>query len=125
MARSHKPEKPIAVPRLSIRLDLSQTARIGPGKIQLLEEIAKCGSISGGGRALKMSYRKAWELIEEMNQNLGLDVVETATGGPGGGGTQLTQAGKQIVYQYRSLEKDTASVAQAHIACFLKICKPK
>ncbi len=55
-------------PRLSIRLDLGDGARIGPGKVRLLEEIARAGSISAAGRALGMSYRRAWELVEALNR---------------------------------------------------------
>ena len=57
--------------RVSIRVDLASGARIGPGKVALLEEIARSGSISGAGRALKMSYRRAWELVEDLNRHLG------------------------------------------------------
>ena len=57
--------------RLSIRLDLASGAKIGPGKIAVLEEIARAGSISAAGRALKMSYRRTWELVEDLNQSLG------------------------------------------------------
>ena len=63
--------------RLSIRLDLASGARIGPGKIAVLEAIALAGSISAAGRALKMSYRRTWELVEDLNQSLGTAVVET------------------------------------------------
>ena len=70
--------KPPAADQLSIRLDLASGARIGPGKVAVLEEIARSGSISAAGRALKMSYRRTWELVEDLNQNLGVPVVETA-----------------------------------------------
>ena len=56
-ARSH--------PSLSIRIDLADDARIGPGKIQLLENIETCGSISAAGRAMDMSYKRAWDLVDE------------------------------------------------------------
>src|SRR5665213_2418635 len=76
--------------RLSIRIDLASGARVGPGKVALLEEISRCGSISAAGRALKMSYRRAWELVEDLNRHLGTPVVSTAAGGSGGGGARLT-----------------------------------
>src|SRR5450631_617442 len=74
--------------RLSIRLDLASGARIGPGKVAVLEEIARSGSISAAGRVLRMSYRRTWELVEELNRSLGTPVVETAAGGSGAGGSQ-------------------------------------
>ena len=58
--------------RLSIRIDLASGARIGPGKIAVLEEIERSGSISAAGRALKMSYRRTWELVEDLNRSLGI-----------------------------------------------------
>ncbi len=82
--------------RLSIRLDLASGARIGPGKIAVLEEIARSGSISAAGRALRMSYRRTWELVEDLNRTLGTPVVETAAGGSGGGGAVLTRAKSRL-----------------------------
>ena len=70
--------------RLSIRVDLASGVRIGPGKIAVLEEIARSGSISAAGRALRMSYRRTWELVEDLNRGLGSPVVATAAGGSGG-----------------------------------------
>src|SRR5882724_2686231 len=90
--------------RVSLRLDLPSGARIGPGKVVLLEAIASTGSISGAGRALKMSYRRAWELVEDLNRHLGTPVLATASGGTGGGGARLTEAGQTLVAEYRALE---------------------
>jgi molybdate transport system regulatory protein len=118
------PAPTVTVPNLSIRINLGKNARIGPGKIALLEEVEKNGSISGGGRALKMSYRRAWELIEEMNQTLGIAVVETVTGGAGGGGARLTDAGREIISEYRELEERAAEVARRHLSRLLEVCKP-
>ena len=82
---------PPASDRLSIRVDLAGGARIGPGKVAVLEEIARSGSISAAGRTLRISYRRTWELVEDLNRSLGTPVVETAAGGSGGGGTVLTR----------------------------------
>jgi molybdate transport system regulatory protein len=101
--------------RLSIRIDLASGARIGPGKVRLLEEIARSGSISAAGRALKMSYRRAWELVEDLNRHLGSNVVATAAGGSGGGGARLTPAGATLVAQYRAIEASAAAAAAAHL----------
>src|ERR1700759_4587689 len=91
-APSRAPGK--GVNRLSIRLDLASGARIGPGKVAVLEEIARSGSISAAGRALHMSYRRTWELVEDLNASLGAPVVQTAAGGSGGGGASLTELGQ-------------------------------
>jgi molybdate transport system regulatory protein len=111
--------------RLSIRIDLACGARIGPGKIAVLEEIAKAGSISAAGRALKMSYRRTWELVEDLNKTLGTPVVETAAGGSGGGGTVLTKAGKAVVTSYRAIEMDTAEAARKHLQAMNRACSGK
>ncbi len=101
--------------RLNIRIDLAGGLRIGPGKIAVLEEIARSGSISAAGRALRMSYRRTWELVEDMNTGLGTPVVETAAGGSGGGGTVLTPAGRAVIERYRAIELDTAVAARKHL----------
>jgi molybdate transport system regulatory protein len=111
--------------RLSIRLDLASGAKIGPGKIAVLEAIALAGSISAAGRALKMSYRRTWELVEDLNQNLGTAVVETAAGGSGGGGAVLTKAGKAVVTTYRAIEMDTALAARKHLLALNRACPGK
>lgn len=111
--------------RLSIRLDLASGARIGPGKVAVLEEIARSGSISAAGRALHMSYRRTWELVEDLNRTLGTPVVETAAGGSGGGGAVLTRAGKAVVERYRAIEMDTALAARKHLLALGRACIEK
>ena len=107
--------------RLSIRIDLASGVRIGPGKIAVLEEIARSGSISAAGRALRMSYRRTWELVEDLNRGLGCSVVTTAAGGSGGGGARLTAAGAAVVERYRAIEADAAAAARAHIAAINRV----
>jgi molybdate transport system regulatory protein len=111
--------------RLSIRLDLMSGARIGPGKVAVLEEIARSGSISAAGRVLRMSYRRTWELVEDLNRSLGTPVVETAAGGSGGGGAVLTRAGKAVVERYRAIEMDTALAARKHLQALHRVCGDK
>jgi molybdate transport system regulatory protein len=105
-----------ATDRVSIRLDLACGARIGPGKVALLEAIARTGSISAAGRSLRMSYRRAWELVEDLNRHLGIAVVDAAAGGSGGGGAHLTAAGKAVVAEYRALEAEATASAAARLA---------
>jgi molybdate transport system regulatory protein len=100
---------------LSIRVDLACGVRIGPGKIAVLEEIARSGSISAAGRALRMSYRRTWELVEDLNRGLGSPVVLTAAGGSGGGGASLTAVGAAVVERYRAIEADAATAAKQHL----------
>ena len=90
--------------RLSIRIDLENGNRIGPGKIALLEAIRATGSISAAARSLDMSYRRAWLLVEEINQALREPAVAAETGGRRGGGAVVTPAGEQLVGLYRTIE---------------------
>jgi molybdate transport system regulatory protein len=102
--------------RLSLRVDLASGARIGPGKVAVLSEIARTGSISAAGRALKMSYRRTWALVEEMNTSLGVAVVEANSGGQGGGGARLTAAGQAVIDCYRAIAEDCAQASSRHFA---------
>ena len=90
---------------LSIRIDIRPDNRVGPGKVQLLEMIAEHGSISAAGRALGMSYRRAWMLIEAMNTGFGQPVVEAQIGGKAGGGARLSSFGTDLVAHYRAIER--------------------
>jgi molybdate transport system regulatory protein len=73
------------------QIDLASGGKIGPGKIAVLEQIVRTGSISAAGRTLKMSYRQTWDLIDDLNRGLGAPVIETAIGGSTGGGAALTE----------------------------------
>ncbi|MGW8271820.1 MAG: winged helix-turn-helix domain-containing protein [Thermodesulfovibrionales bacterium] len=70
---------------------------LGYGRIVLLERIEQHGSITKAAKAMRMSYRHAWELVDSMNSQASTPLVETATGGNGGGGTRLTEAGKRAI----------------------------
>ncbi len=90
--------------RLSIRLDLTSGSRIGPGKIALLEAIRSTGSISAAARKIGMSYRRAWLLVEEINNSLREPAVAAATGGKHGGGACITPVGEKVIEIYRSIQ---------------------
>lgn len=101
---------------LSVRIDLKPGSRIGPGKIELLEKIAAFGSISAAGRAMNMSYRRAWELVEEMNNLFPSPLVSARTGGKRGGGTALTPLGLAVVTRYRAIEQAATEAARQHLS---------
>jgi molybdate transport system regulatory protein len=111
--------------RLSIRVDLASGAKIGPGKVAVLEEIARSGSISAAGRALRISYRRTWELVEDMNASLGAPVVQTAAGGSGGGGASLTELGVAVVTRYRAIEEECAVAARKHLAALQRAARER
>ena len=96
---------------LSIRIDLADGIRIGPGKIALLEAIRTTGSISAAARSLRMSYRRAWLLIEEINHGLRKPAVTAASGGRHGGGATITAVGENVVDLYHAIESRARSAA--------------
>jgi molybdate transport system regulatory protein len=101
--------------RVVIRLDFADGRRIGPGKIALLEQIRGTGSISAAGRALGMSYRRAWLLVEQLNATFAQPVVTAHPGGAGGGGTALTPFGASLVEGYRAIERAAQAGAARHL----------
>ena len=113
-------------PSLSVRIDLDPEGRIGPGKIQLLENIHACGSISAAGRAMDMSYKRAWDLVDEINRMCRQAAVERQTGGKNGGGANLTPFGKSLVLRYRKIEREAASAVRKELlALRTEIERPK
>jgi len=102
--------------RLTIRLDFELGRRLGVGKIALLESIDKTGSISAAGRAHQMSYRRAWLLVDELNQLFATPLVAAHHGGAKGGGAALTEQGRRIVALYRNAEAKMRAAAQGEIA---------
>jgi len=100
----------VAAARLTLRVDLGEGRAVGPGKIRLLEAIRDTGSITKAGVALGMSYRRAWLLVDDMNNCFREPVVAAQAGGSHGGGAALTPFGERLIDQYRGIE------AEAHLA---------
>jgi molybdate transport system regulatory protein len=98
-------EKDEGAPRLWIKIDFAGRGQIGPGKVRLLRGIAEHRSIAAAARAMKMSYRRAWLLVDQMNKTFGRPVVATRTGGSARGGAELTPLGEEIVARYLDLLK--------------------
>jgi molybdate transport system regulatory protein len=109
------------VAQFRLRVKYGEEIAIGPGKIAILEAIAETGSISAAGRKLGMSYRRAWLLVDQMNQYFKTPVVQAATGGAQGGGSALTETGLEVVRLYRSIEQQ----AQTHSASLLEALMDK
>lgn len=93
---------------------------IGPGKVALLEAIRDTGSITSAAKALGMSYRRAWLLVDETNRCLVRPAVATASGGEHGGGTELTATGMELVARYRALEHETAGMVDKAFGTLLR-----
>jgi len=99
--------------RLKIKLQLhcGDEIAMGPGKADLLEAIAREGSISAAGRAMGLSYRRAWLLVDAMNRCWDAPLVVTAMGGKRGGGARVTELGCIILNHYRALQHDLDSAS--------------
>jgi molybdate transport system regulatory protein len=101
--------------KLSIRIDFDGADSVGPGKIRLLELLKETGSIAAAGRAMDMSYRRAWLLVDALNRAFREPVVATKLGGTGGGGAQLTRFGEELIGRYRDMEIVAHAALRPHL----------
>lgn len=90
---------------LTLRVLGKRAPAIGPGKAELVERIGATGSISAAARAMGMSYRRAWQLVEALNRDFREPVVTTAVGGTRGGGARVTPFGAALVKEFRAMEE--------------------
>ena len=107
--------------RPRLRLLIGAAVALGPGKARLLDAIDDAGSISGAARAMGMSYRRAWTLVEAMNRDFREPLVETTAGGPGGGGAGVTEAGHEALRRYRAMEEKAAYAVAGEIDAFAEL----
>ncbi len=98
------------------RVDLGPRCSIGPGKIELLEAIARTGSIRQAARAMRMSYRRAWLLVDSLNRSFRERSTRASVGGAGGGGVELTPFGTDLVRRYRKAAKRIDRLALTEFA---------
>ncbi|MBU0740411.1 MAG: LysR family transcriptional regulator [Alphaproteobacteria bacterium] len=103
-------------PRLSLRIDLSNGARLGPGKAQLLLLIEEHGSIRAAGAAMGMSYRRAWLLADEINRMFKEPSIFTRHGGRSGGGAGLTPFGESLIGACRRMDAESRKALSADLA---------
>ena len=100
------------------RVDFGHRCSVGAGKIELLEGIARTGSLSQAARDMRMSYRRAWLLLEDMNVSFDHPVTHASVGGRGGGGVVLTAFGSRLVAAYRQLESGLLPLAGTYLEDF-------
>lgn len=110
-----------AAPQIRIRVLLGAAGAVGPGKADLLAGIAETGSISAAGRRMKMSYKRAWQLVETLNHSFDTPLVTAAKGGPRGGGARLTRLGAEVLELYRAMERRAASANAKALARLRKL----
>lgn len=100
---------------LKIRISFGKTVAMGPGKADLLDAINACGSISSAAKQMKMSYRRAWELVDVMNKCFKQPLVISSPGGVNGGGAHLSDFGRTILQNYRELVRKSSCAAQSEL----------
>jgi molybdate transport system regulatory protein len=91
--------------RIRVRVLADSVIAIGPGKADLLDAIALTGSISAAARQMRMSYRRAWILVDTMNSSFREPLVDTSKGGAEGGGARLTPTGRKVLERYRTVSE--------------------
>jgi len=105
---------------LTLRVLGRRAAAMGPGKAELIERIDATGSISAAARAMGMSYRRAWQLVEALNGDFREPVIATAVGGRRGGGARVTPFGRRLAASYRSMEDDASAAIASQLRRFEK-----
>lgn len=103
---------------LTLRVMRGRKPALGPGKAELVERILETGSISAAARAMGMSYRRAWQLVEGMNRACREPVVITAVGGKRGGGAEVTAFGRRLVQLFRRMEARASQAIAADLRRF-------
>lgn len=109
--------------RVSARLIAKGERAFGPGKAELLEHIAAEGSISKAAKAMEMSYSRAWQLVDAMNNDFRKPLVESSTGGKKGGGAVLTKSGEEVLSLFRKMEQQLVAQADSYFPEFEKRLK--
>jgi molybdate transport system regulatory protein len=124
MQPTEQPPPPAVAVQLHLRLDFPNGARIGPGKIDLLQAIGRTGSIAAAGRTMGMSYRRAWLLVDALNRMFDLPLVIATAGGARGGGATLTPLAGQVIRAYHRIAAGAEADAARQLATLAAHLKP-
>lgn len=111
-------------PRFRLRLVLAPGRLFGPGKADLLDGIARTGSIAAAGRAMGMSYKRAWQLVDMMNGEFRAPLVLSSKGGRAGGGARLTAFGEDVLARYRAMEAAAGDALGSDLAALAERLAP-
>ena len=90
-----------------LRVALTEDFYLGPGRADLMELIAETGSIAAAGKRMGMSYKRAWSLVQALNDGFGRSLIETSRGGAAQGGAALTPVGTEVLRRYRQMQAAT------------------
>jgi molybdate transport system regulatory protein len=110
-------------PGLTLRILADRHPAMGPGKARLVAAIDTTGSISAAARAMGMSYRRAWQLVDALNESFSQPVVLTATGGRRGGGASVTPLGRELIRRYRLMEDKASAAIAKDLRIFTRLLK--
>ncbi|HEY8010683.1 MAG TPA: LysR family transcriptional regulator [Rudaea sp.] len=113
------PRRPTPILRFRLLLDTEHA--IGPGKADLLAAIAATGSIAAAGRTMGMSYKRAWQLIDELNRSFAAPLVATSKGGKRGGGAVLTPMGERVLAAYRAIDHKAQTALAAELKALARL----
>lgn len=120
-AHSRPKVMPSGAPQPQLRVMFRSAIAMGPGKAALLEAIERSGSISAAARELGMSYRRAWLLLDTMNQCFKAPVIDTLTGGSGGGGARITDMGREILRRYQTMVAKASAAVERDMHDFIAL----
>lgn len=107
-------------PLVRLRLRLAPDIELGPGKADLLEGIGDTGSIAAAGRRMHMSYKRAWQLVDELNRLFDRPLVEANKGGSHGGGALLTARGEEVLARYRRMHAACCTAIAADVSALAR-----
>ena len=108
------------MPRLKVSIIFESGPRIGPGKARLLQSIRETGSISAAARDMRMSYKRAWLLLDSMNQAFTEPLVAAAPGGANGGGAALTAFGAEVLERYQRIHAGATDQTDADLSALAR-----
>jgi molybdate transport system regulatory protein len=114
------PKRPDPPGLTHLRVTFSDDFYVGPGRADLLEGIASTGSIAAAGKRMGMSYKRAWSLVQALNEGYGRPLVEASRGGAGQGGASLTADGVLVLERYRAMEAATRKAIAPDVAVVAK-----
>jgi molybdate transport system regulatory protein len=109
--------------KIYLRILCAGDIALGPGKADLMESIRQQGSLSKAGRALGISYRRVWNMVEAINGGFKTPLILTSHGGRNGGGAALSETGEEVLSLYRSMQEDVAMSAHKHFEHIKKYLK--
>jgi molybdate transport system regulatory protein len=111
-------------PKFNLWIEQDGVVVLSAWRLRLLEAIDAAGSISAAAEKLRIPYRRAWEKLQEMEQGMGLKLVDTAVGGAGGGGAHLTEAGRAAMERFRAFAAGFDEVVAARYAAAFTVPDP-